>query len=58
MSSSIINILEVFIVLVPILLAVAFITIIERKTLAAIQRRVGPNTVGYYGIMQPFNKKS
>jgi NADH:ubiquinone oxidoreductase subunit H len=45
--------LEVLIVLVPILLAVAFMTIIERKTLAAMQRRVGPNKVGYYGVLQP-----
>lgn len=29
-------------------------TIIERKQLAAHQRRVGPNTVGYYGVLQPF----
>jgi NADH-ubiquinone oxidoreductase chain 1 len=48
------NLLEVLIVLVPILLAVAFMTIIERKVLAAMQRRVGPNKVGYYGILQPF----
>jgi NADH:ubiquinone oxidoreductase subunit H len=47
------NLLEVLIVLVPILLAVAFMTIIERKTLAAMQRRVGPNKVGYYGVLQP-----
>jgi NADH-ubiquinone oxidoreductase chain 1 len=48
------NLLEVLIVLVPILLRVAFMTIIERKVLAAIQRRVGPNKVGYYGVLQPF----
>jgi NADH-ubiquinone oxidoreductase chain 1 len=30
-------------------------TIIERKQLAAMQRRVGPNTVGWYGILQPFS---
>ena len=48
------SLLEVLIVLVPVLLAVAFMTIIERKVLAAIQRRVGPNTVGVYGILQPF----
>lgn len=29
-------------------------TIIERKQLAALQRRVGPDTVGYYGLLQPF----
>ncbi|RCH89649.1 NADH:ubiquinone dehydrogenase subunit 1 [Rhizopus azygosporus] len=41
--TSLYNLLEVLIVLVPILLAVAFMTIIERKVLAAMQRRVGPN---------------
>lgn len=52
--TSLYNLLEVLIVLVPILLAVAFMTIIERKVLAAMQRRVGPNKVGYYGVLQPF----
>jgi NADH-ubiquinone oxidoreductase chain 1 len=42
-------------VIVPILLSIAFMTIIERKALASFQRRVGPNTVGYYGILQPFS---
>ena len=48
------NILIILSVLIPTLLAVAFMTIIERKQLAAMQRRVGPNTVGIYGILQPF----
>lgn len=48
------NILEVLIVLIPVLLAVAFMTIIERKVLAAMQRRVGPSVVGVYGVLQPF----
>ena len=43
-----INLIDVLIVILPALLAVAFITIIERKQLAAMQRRVGPNTVGYF----------
>jgi NADH-ubiquinone oxidoreductase chain 1 len=41
-----INLIDVLAVLLPILLSVAFMTIIERKQLAAMQRRVGPNTVG------------
>jgi NADH-ubiquinone oxidoreductase chain 1 len=49
------NLIDVLVVLLPVLLAVAFMTIIERKQLAAHQRRVGPNTVGYYGILQPFS---
>jgi NADH-ubiquinone oxidoreductase chain 1 len=40
------NILEILIVLVPILMAVAFVTIAERKVMAAMQRRCGPNAVG------------
>ena len=50
-----INLADVVLVILPILLAVAFMTIIERKQLAAHQRRVGPNTTGYYGLLQPFS---
>lgn len=50
-----INLLDVLLVILPILLSVAFMTIIERKQLAAHQRRVGPNTTGYFGILQPFS---
>uniref|UniRef100_UPI0030FF30A7 NADH dehydrogenase subunit 1 n=1 Tax=Singerocybe alboinfundibuliformis TaxID=1346812 RepID=UPI0030FF30A7 len=52
--SVLLNLIDVLSVILPVLLAVAFMTIIERKQLAAHQRRVGPNTVGYYGILQPF----
>jgi NADH-ubiquinone oxidoreductase chain 1 len=48
-----INLMDVLVIILPVLLSVAFMTIIERKQLAAMQRRVGPNTVGYYGILQP-----
>lgn len=54
MLTVIFSLLEVLIVLVPVLLSVAFMTIIERKVLASMQRRVGPNTVGYFGVLQPF----
>src|SRR5882762_5799662 len=52
--SLIFNLADVLSIILPVLLSVAFMTIIERKQLAAHQRRVGPNTVGYYGILQPF----
>lgn len=48
------NILEILIVLVPILMTVAFVTIAERKIMASMQRRCGPNAVGVWGLMQPF----
>jgi NADH-ubiquinone oxidoreductase chain 1 len=55
MLNILINLLDVLLVILPILLSVAFMTIIERKQLAAHQRRVGPNTTGYYGVLQPFS---
>jgi len=39
---------------VPALLTVAFVTIAERKTMASMQRRLGPNIVGYFGLLQAF----
>lgn len=51
---TIIAILEVVIVMVPSLLVVAFVTVAERKTMASMQRRLGPNIVGYYGLLQAF----
>ena len=47
-------ILEVVLVVVPALLVVAFTTVAERKTMASMQRRLGPNIVGYYGLLQAF----
>jgi NADH-quinone oxidoreductase subunit H len=38
---------------VPLLIAVAFLTLVERKVLASQQLRVGPNNVGYLGLLQP-----
>jgi NADH-ubiquinone oxidoreductase chain 1 len=51
---SLIAILEVILVIVPALITVAFVTIAERKTMASMQRRLGPNIVGYYGLLQAF----
>jgi len=49
-----ISIIEVLLLTLPILFVVAFVTIAERKTMASMQRRLGPDTVGYYGLLQAF----
>jgi NADH-ubiquinone oxidoreductase chain 1 len=53
-SSQLISIIEVLLVSVPVLLSVAYVTVAERKTMASMQRRLGPNSVGYYGLLQAF----
>jgi len=45
---------EALALLVPLLIAVAYLTYAERKVLAAIQLRKGPNVVGPFGLFQPF----
>jgi len=51
---TLVSIIEVILVTVPVLLTVAFVTVAERKTMASMQRRLGPNVVGYYGLLQAF----
>lgn len=45
--------LKLLLLVVPLLLAVAFLTLAERKVLGAMQRRKGPNVVGFLGLFQP-----
>ena len=49
---TLISIIEVVLVTVPVLLTVAFVTVAERETMASMQSRLGPNIVGYYGLLQ------
>jgi NADH-ubiquinone oxidoreductase chain 1 len=51
---TLISILEVLLITIPVLLSVALVTVAERKTMASMQRRIGPNIVGYYGLLQAF----
>src|SRR5277367_6689987 len=53
-TPTIISIIEVLLVTLPALLVVAYVTVAERKTMASMQRRLGPNAVGYYGLLQAF----
>jgi len=46
-------ILEILIIVVPLLISVAYFTLAERKVIASIQRRRGPNVVGIWGLLQP-----
>ena len=46
-------VLKVLVIIVPLLLAIAYTTLLERKLIAAFQRRRGPNVVGLYGLLQP-----
>jgi NADH-quinone oxidoreductase subunit H len=47
-------VVEALCILVPLLIGVAYLTYAERKVLAAMQLRKGPNVVGPFGLMQPF----
>lgn len=40
--------------IVPLLIGVAYLTLVERKLIGSIQRRKGPNVVGWFGLLQPF----
>lgn len=52
--SIIFGLLRVVIIVLPILIAVAYATLIERKVISSMQKRKGPNVVGLYGLLQPF----
>ncbi|MDX1837794.1 NADH-quinone oxidoreductase subunit NuoH [Legionella taurinensis] len=47
-------IIKILIIVVPLLIAVAYLTYAERKVIGYIQVRIGPNRVGFKGLLQPF----
>ena len=50
-------VLEIFVsflaIVLPVLISVAYLTLAERKIMGGMQQRVGPNVVGFWGILQP-----
>ena len=51
---TIFTLLKIVLVLVPLILCVAYLTLAERKVIGSMQVRVGPNRVGFRGLGQPF----
>ncbi len=47
-------VLQVFIVIIPLLIGVAYLTLAERRVIGFMQLRKGPNVVGPFGLLQPF----
>ena len=47
------KIILILIKIILLLISIAYFTIAERKVMAAIQRRKGPNVVGFWGLLQP-----
>jgi len=44
---------KILIIIIPLLISVAYFTLAERKIMGSIQRRRGPNVVGFLGLLQP-----
>jgi NADH-quinone oxidoreductase subunit H len=47
------TVIKILAIIVPLLIAVAYVTLAERKIFASMQLRVGPNVVGVWGLLQP-----
>ena len=47
------TILKILFLILPLLISIAYFTLVERKILSSIQRRKGPNVVGIFGLLQP-----
>ena len=46
-------VLKIFLIIIPLMISIAYLTYFERKVIGAIQLRKGPNVVGPFGLLQP-----
>ncbi len=54
LQTLLVALIQIVVVLLPLVLAVAYLTYAERKVIGFMQGRIGPHRVGYKGLLQPF----
>src|SRR6056300_975715 len=45
--------IKIFCIVIPVMISVAYLTYFERRVIGFMQGRIGPNRVGYFGLLQP-----